>query len=572
MADLVPSYLDFNFDNIKQDLKDKMAQSPVFQDYNQDGSNITILIELVAYLGELSSYYLNKIAQNVYIDTADMTENIIRLGNLVGYYPKGSISSRTTLTVTVPSAGPYYEGGCQLGDTVRANAWKEVFTNQQSLYNGASIYFTSTNDVYHTISEFPFTMTVPVSEGRSIYYTYTGADLIDNTIYLPNLQFGYDDDLTDDIPSVELQVSGITWTRISDFYDNLSGVDTNDNVYVLRVNKYSQYVIMFSDARNVPASNDTIAVNLVQTLGSNGNVAAKTIVSVNSQDFISVSPSAGDEFNLGAKWYSIINPGASIGGGDPETNEQMKVGIQNTVNAQYRCVTKQDYISFLEENDDVKKASAWGEQETTQGGNILDYNKVFLCINPTTWDGNLNYTVNSDGISIASSYTNQFLTVMSNYLELRKMLCAWEEFVKPDFTYLRFNIGLKVKNNYRFANVRQDVFDKLAYYFTLVDRQFGELISYMDIINYIIDPTKTSPTNNFSNTKGIYYMTVRGIDFYDLISTTWISPYDYGNLVFPQYAYYDESTWEEDFVKNIQLGFDQYPLVSIPHCNITEES
>ena len=135
MAELVPSYIDMNFDTIKSDIQDKMSVSPVFQDYKNDASNITILIELMAYLGELNSYYLNKIAKNVYLDTADIRENIVRLGYLVGYYPKGFRSSRTNLTITISASGSNGNYGCEVGDTIRINSWKEVKTSTTKYIN-----------------------------------------------------------------------------------------------------------------------------------------------------------------------------------------------------------------------------------------------------------------------------------------------------------------------------------------------------------------------------------------------------------------------------------------------------
>ena len=61
MTTLVPKYLDIDFNTLVAKIKEELAASPnvVFRDLNYEGSNISILIELVAYLGELNTYFLN---------------------------------------------------------------------------------------------------------------------------------------------------------------------------------------------------------------------------------------------------------------------------------------------------------------------------------------------------------------------------------------------------------------------------------------------------------------------------------------------------------------------------------
>lgn len=570
MAELIPSYVDMNFDTIKQDIKDKMDLSPVFQDYKNDASNITILIELMSYLGELNTYYINKLAKNVYIDTADLRENIVRLGYLVGYYPKGYRSSRTTLNISIPAAAPLAEGGCNIGDTIQINAWKEVNTDNNTTYNSEVIPFTATNDVFQVVDSFPVSLTVPISQGSVRTYQFHGRDLIDNNLYLPSLDFGYDDNLDDDYPSVEVRVNGSSWYRVNDFYEDLSGLENQDHVYVLRYNKYAQYVVGFSSVRSVPTTNDVIDITMLETIGANGNVAANTISSVKSNDFITVTPSAGPEYALDRSFYTINNFNASTGAMDAETNEEMKDSIQGMANAQFRCVTKSDYISFLETHNDVKRAIAWGEKDSSLGGNILEYNKVYITILPNSWE-NMNYIVNNDNIHIVTSYKTDFVAEISQFLEPRKMLCAYEEFMMPDLAYFRFNISIKIKRNFRYANVREDVRNKLIYYFSTDNRKFGETISFMDITNFILDTNITSATDTFPNIKGIYYLTIRDIDRYDLDTVSWMDPYPFGDTRYPQWNEVNSPGWEENVLKDALLYFNQYPMVSIENCTFTQD-
>jgi hypothetical protein len=99
--DLTPSYLPIDYSTLTQRLRTQIFESGKFTDVNYEGSNISILIELFAYISELNTFYLNKLAKNQFIDTADVYENVHRLANLLGYNPKGYVSSSGTINITL---------------------------------------------------------------------------------------------------------------------------------------------------------------------------------------------------------------------------------------------------------------------------------------------------------------------------------------------------------------------------------------------------------------------------------------------------------------------------------------
>src|SRR4030066_206016 len=104
MAGTKINYTGYDFDTIKQELITKLSQEDVFKDYNFAGSNINTLLELVASVGDIFGYYLNMVANESFISSADLYENLNKLSELVGYNPKGYVSATTTLTAsTVPA-------------------------------------------------------------------------------------------------------------------------------------------------------------------------------------------------------------------------------------------------------------------------------------------------------------------------------------------------------------------------------------------------------------------------------------------------------------------------------------
>jgi len=117
-------------------------------------------------------------------------------------------------------------------------------------------------------------------------------------------------------------------------------------------------------------------------LGSDGNVAANSITSYGTDGFI--TDSNGNVVNLSdLDSYTINNSSATIGGSDPETIADIKENTKRIANAQYRNVTKSDYKTYLENHSSVEKANVWGEQEENpDGGNVFDYNKVYISLIP----------------------------------------------------------------------------------------------------------------------------------------------------------------------------------------------
>jgi hypothetical protein len=86
---LIPSYLETDFNTLKSKIVNLMQKSETFKDYDYEGANITMLIELVSYIGDLNTFYNNIIAKNVFPDTADIYEVVHSQTSHLGFHPRG---------------------------------------------------------------------------------------------------------------------------------------------------------------------------------------------------------------------------------------------------------------------------------------------------------------------------------------------------------------------------------------------------------------------------------------------------------------------------------------------------
>jgi len=93
------NFADYNFDKLVSQLQAIVSQEDGWKDTAYAGGTGSFLIELFAYVGEMLLYYLERRAQESYIDTAQLRSSIVRLVSLISYRPKRKVSSTGQLTL-----------------------------------------------------------------------------------------------------------------------------------------------------------------------------------------------------------------------------------------------------------------------------------------------------------------------------------------------------------------------------------------------------------------------------------------------------------------------------------------
>lgn len=582
MTDFTPSYLEIDFLTLVGKFQEELKQSDIYRDYNFEGANITILMELMSYIGELTTYFTNKIAKNVFLETADIYEAANRLARQVGYEPKGVRAARVTVTVNV--SGSDIGVPLQNGDILRVLPWKEVDSGRLNSTDGNNIIFATTESVQVTASGTTATFSLPLKQGEIVdLENYSGDDLIDNELILP-IDYAYDDDLTDIYPTIRVLVSPSTgtqstqWTRVSDFYLDLIP-QVSDNVYMFIYDRYRRSKVVFNSSRNVPGLNDKIDVRVIDTLGVNGSIGSDGSEndaqwSILDDEFIELIPFNGDPASfINNEVISISLSAASIGAADPETITEIKFNSASALRAQFRDVTPNDYNSYLSSRSDVIRAQAWGEQDLSpSAGDPALYNLVFLSVIPQVWG---NSTIPTSAGSFLTDwgltattlvplrYNDNWEDELLNYLAPRKMISAYEIFVVPDLVYFTFEIGLRIKRIYNFTDVSQDVYNKLIYYFRPTNQLFNSEMDFKDIVEYLMDTTQVSPDDEFPNIRG-----VRNIDIRDINSNKII----YGNnsLLYPRWV---DPPWidRDNMLRPIVIGLNQFPVLANDAVKIVQE-
>ena len=559
-----PEYLSIDFNSLITKLREELQNSTVFNDFNYEGSNISVLIELMSYQGELNTYFLNKLAKNIYMETTDIYENASRLARQVGYDPKGHRSAKATITIVATSGGTV-----NTGDVLYIPAWKQI--DSSLTYESETIKYATTSAYTETVtSSGDHSFDIEVIQGIVNPITgYKGRDLIDNELLLPDYDFTHSE-YEDVEPVIEVYVNEEPWTRVDDFYEGISALGVDNDVFMFVYDKYENYKIIFSEARNVPIIEDDISIKALKSLGVNGGAAAGTIITPEDVFIKNLTTNTWLDNTV----INVTNSTASLGAEDPEIISTIKENAKSIQHAQKRNVSKEDYRSHLQERADIITANVWGEQDLyPSGGHIDEYNKINITVMPSQWETD---TINtsastwtptlgvSGSISTPYDFSSSYQSSLSSYLEPRKIITTYEAFQAPELVYFYFEIGLRLKRLYTFTDVQLDIYNKLDYWFRSDNKSFAQEINFMDIQEYLMDITETSPTDTFTNIKGIRNLNIRDI----VISKTVYEP---NNQVW-NYPQYTTASWSnENILRPVELGRNQFPVLSLDTLSIINE-
>ena len=92
---------ELDFDNIKENLKVFLRSQDKFKDYDFEGSNVNVLIDLLAYASHIGAVNTNIAASEMFLDSAQIRGNVVTRAKLLGYTPRSVLSPRATVNITV---------------------------------------------------------------------------------------------------------------------------------------------------------------------------------------------------------------------------------------------------------------------------------------------------------------------------------------------------------------------------------------------------------------------------------------------------------------------------------------
>ena len=454
-------FTNLDFNDLRTQIKDYLRANTDFSDFDFEGSNFSILIDILAYNSYITAYNTNMQANESFIDSATLRENVVSLARNIGYVPRSKRSAESKISFTVNT-------GSLNSRTVTLKAGIVALGAVES----GNYIFSIPSDITTTVDNFgiAYFNDVSIYEGTYLTKTFT----IDYS--QPNQKYILDN--TDiDTSTIRVSVS-LTSTEKYSLYDNILNIDKNSKVFLIQEINDEKYQILFGDnlLGKKPKNGSTVLVSYIVTNGKTANGASNFTFSGSIVDNNAITITSG---------ISLLTTTTSAQNGDDiEELDSIKYLAPRVYASQYRAVTANDYkalIPYIYTN--VDSVSAYG-------GDELDppqYGKVFISIKPR--NGN-------------------FLSEIKKN-EIRKKLKQYSiAGIKPeiiDLKYLYVELDTTIYYNQSFTSnaslLRNQVINTLNIYSRSTDvNSFGGRFKYSKV-NSLIDNTNRAITSNITKVK-----------------------------------------------------------------------
>ena len=347
---------DLDFNSIRNNLKTYLNSQSEFTDYNFEGSGLSVLLDILAYNTYYNSFYLNMAANEAFLDTAQIRQNILSQAKLVNYVPSSKhaataqINVRVTPTTTEDQTIDYIvldRYTKLLGADLEGTNYPFVAINSNTAHKSGDSYY------------FP---NVWIQQGEVI--TQQFAMTSNNT----SARF--------EIPSANVDTSSITVTvqqsatnsHTEEYLlsDDITASTANTRVYYIEENENLNYTIQFGDGiiGRRPDVGNIVIVTYLDTSGSDANEIKK---------FNFIEP-ISQKFSGNVKVTTVQS---SSTGSDKEEIDRIRLRAPQYYAAQNRCVTTRDYESILMKDfPDIEAVSIWGGEENVPPV----YGKVYMSI------------------------------------------------------------------------------------------------------------------------------------------------------------------------------------------------
>ena len=255
-------YVNLDFDQIKTSIRDYLRANTNFTDYDFEGSNLSIIIDALAYNTYTTAYNTNMAANECFLDSATLRENVVSLARNIGYVPRSRRSARAKISFTVD--------GLVETSTLTLNAGLVCNGSGQNSNYIFSVPEDITVPVVNGVAEFN---EVEIYEGTYVIQSFTVDTSLFNQRYILDNSFIDTSTIKVKVRSSESATSSVTYKQI----DNIVGVTSTSSSYLLQEIEDERYELIFGD--NVIAkklSNDNfIDVTYIVTDGRDGNGASE---------------------------------------------------------------------------------------------------------------------------------------------------------------------------------------------------------------------------------------------------------------------------------------------------------
>jgi hypothetical protein len=404
---------ELDFDNIKTNLVAYMkATDTTFNDYNYEGSAMSTIIDVLAYVTHINSMNANFALNETFLDTSQLRSSVVSHAKLLGYTPRSISPSTAVINMTMNY------------DATATPLWNHDGTNTPlplSMPRGTKF---STNIDGVTYPMFASdTTTINFDSG----WNFSNIKLEQGT--LASINYTYQNNVFESyvIPATNVNTAAIKVTvtdssstsasKVYTINTNVVNLDGTSEIYFLEEGRDGYYEIKFGD--NIigkrPGNGNTITIEYA-TIPSGANVNGATTFTMTD----SLVGNTDETITLVSK---------AVGGAARETKEAIKFNAPLAHISQNRAVTPDDYKTIIKnEFADVEAVAVWGGEDN----DVPDYGKVYVSIKP---------------LSAEVLTEAQKTTIKTNILKPKNVVSITPVLVDPEYTYIDLEVFFKYNPN-----------------------------------------------------------------------------------------------------------------------------
>ena len=387
---------ELDFDAIKDNLKAFLKSQSEFNDYNFEGSGMSVLLDLLAYNTHYMGYYLNMVSNEMFIDTALTRGSVVSHAKLLGYTPNSRVSSQARINMVITPVNNDSNSAIAIPRFTRFTS--ETKDGINYMFVNPSTYV-STKNAASGLFE---VNNLQLKEGQPITVSFT-FDAQTNTKQAFELP-----DLGIDTSTIQVVVQKSAQNLNRETFvlsQDATNVNATAAVYYLEENKNGKYQIYFGD--------DVIGKKL-----TNGNIVIISYIATNGDAANGLTTFKLLDSILQNANVAVTLVSESTSGAMEETIDQIRFTAPKAYIAQNRAVTKNDYIALINRDYPYFEAvNVWGGEEN----NPPVYGKVFFTAKPL---GGNEITV------------SEVEYVKTNIIKPFSVLTVEPEYVAADYNYM----------------------------------------------------------------------------------------------------------------------------------------
>ena len=462
----VTKFTNLDFDQIKTQIKDYLRANSNFTDFDFEGSNLSVIIDALAYNTYISSFNSNLVVNESFLDSATLRENVVSLARNIGYVPRSKSAARASISFNVTANSTSSSITLQPGLVCvgRSNDSDVVFSVSESI-----VATTTVNSGIATASFGSATSPIEVLEGTFLTSQFIVDGSLEQRFVLDNANI--------DSSSIVAYVgsTGVLGKQYK-MIDNIVGISSISDTYLIQEVQDERYELLFGDGifGRKPENGAVITVQYVVTSGSEGN---------GPSNFNFAGNFLGDNGQvITPSTIPTINTiSAAANGGDIESVDSIKYFAPRLYSSQYRAVTARDYESI------VQQVYPNTESVSVVGGEEVDppqFGTVLITIKPKNGE----FVSDFDKTQILTKLKSYSLTgINQKIVDLQVLYVEVESFIYYDTTKISSVNDLKSK-----------ITSALTTYSKSGDvNKFGGRFKYSKVLN-VVDNIDKAITSNIT--------------------------------------------------------------------------